>query len=337
MYRSNAYIRNGRLYRGNDDKIAFSWRRFLVVSTMVAFLAAANLKMIGEVEDQDKDRFQSLSMLSLHSKPRLTNYGLFSLQQTHNSVIFRGAFVKAKCSYESWEVGDLCMEVAANLCNEQPLVWNPSNLAHTATRIFTAVLILSSLLSFCCYGRAISLNTLDIPVIGSILSLFANPNLILDGMVAHVFVGPALMDLHRILPRLQRSWWFDDQDSTFAICAIVLVIGIGSLSNAVARRLSRKHVVGLNSVVAACIAYSSQINMNRTAVMFFVLNQPVTTVQTFWSLFLWNVIHQVSKGNDPVPTIVTWMFSAWAGSLFAQYQLGNQLWWGDVLHFAGIL
>mmetsp|Transcript_10603 Transcript_10603/g.29236 ORF Transcript_10603/g.29236 Transcript_10603/m.29236 type:complete len:183 (+) Transcript_10603:163-711(+) len=111
MYRSNAYIRNGRLYRGNDDKIAFSWRRFLVVSTMVAFLAAANLKMIGEVEDQDKDRFQSLSMLSLHSKPRLTNYGLFSLQQTHNSVIFRGAFVKAKCSYESWEVGDLCMEV----------------------------------------------------------------------------------------------------------------------------------------------------------------------------------------------------------------------------------
>jgi len=227
--------------------------------------------------------------------------------------------------------------VAANLCNEQPLVWNPSNLAHTATRIFTAVLILSSLLSFCCYGRAISLNTLDIPVIGSILSLFANPNLILDGMVAHVFVGPALMDLHRILPRLQRSWWFDDQDSTFAICAIVLVIGIGSLSNAVARRLSRKHVVGLNSVVAACIAYSSQINMNRTAVMFFVLNQPVTTVQTFWSLFLWNVIHQVSKGNDPVPTIVTWMFSAWAGSLFAQYQLGNQLWWGDVLHFAGIL
>jgi hypothetical protein len=144
--------------------------------------------------------------------------------------------------------------------------------------------------------------------------------------------------MNRVIPQLQKGSIFSTGSNTydFILAAIFLVLCVGGGCNILASRVTNTKVHGFSSVIAASLAYYQRINMvRRQAILFFLLDQPVTAAGAYWTSVALLVVRN-SRHQGWFPPLVAWLVAGWAGSMFAKYHLENMKLFGDIFKFFGL-
>ena len=170
------------------------------------------------------------------------------------------------------------------------------------------------------------------------LSVFYRPRFLTDLLYQCVCVYPALTEINRIIPRLKRDsvlFTFGSLNLDFAFAVFVVVFVIGGGSNMAASRFTKRQVLGYGSTVAGSLAYYQRVTIYRPlqSTLFRFLDHPVTAAGAYWT----NLAFMVSTSNgDFLPSLIAWVLAGWLGSVYAQYHIENQVWFGDLFHFVGL-
>jgi hypothetical protein len=349
-------------------------------------------------------------------RPRITNYGLFSLQESIEGVTVSAFLTETSlCPFNDVTIGSFCESIADSMCHRRPLLpfeyWysaNANNInnignssssmggdynyiinyyriatsnfltalatdrVHVIHRLICSILILSTIWNYCCPRFPPRRTLFDgillflPPIIEDILtSVFSSSNrrsnnLIRDLIHENFVVYPVLVELNRIVPKLRlTSWWVrptGNDTADFILAVIILVFVIGGGSNVLASRISQRYVVGFSSVSAIAFGYIQRIaNSNnnnnsggfggttsRTATLatFGTIGRRYTinSVQAYWSNVAWLF---VAYPNDWYPMLVVWLIAGLAGSIYAEFHLGNidniaAVYYRDLLQFFGL-
>jgi hypothetical protein len=219
------------------------------------------------------------------------------------------------------------------MAHGKPLVWDPSDQAHTAHRIICGLLILSVMASFC-FPNSPRLFFFGNPYLDGLFSVFYRPNLLLDLLHANMSVYPALLKMSRILPELKKDsllFSSSNHDLDFVLYILLLVIIIGGGCNIVASRVTDRSCFGFNTTVAASLAYLHRISIYQNPVLCHIMGQPVTALGGYWSTLALSVM----RNENWFTFLVAWLLAGLFGSGLAKYHLEN-MWLGDVFKFFGM-
>lgn len=269
---------------------------------------------------------------------RITNYGLFALEESFDSMILHGLLQSWTCSFNDNAIGEICDRLAANLCHQKPLIWDKSDRVYTAHRVICYLLIFSAIYFFCCpqCTRLLLPKRLDDLVthtkLDSLASIFYRPHLVRDLSYANFIVHPTLTELNRVIPRLNSNSIFSTGsiDVDFFLGVFILVAIIGGGSNLLASKIDNRHAVyGFSPVCAACLAYWQRIILIRQRFLFSFGDQQITAAGMYWT----NAAFIVFQNQDWYPRLIAWIVAGCAGTLLAKYHLENMTYFGDLMGF----
>merc|ERR1711862_289685 len=105
--------------------------------------------------------------------------------------------------------------------------------------------------------------------------------------------------------------------------AIILLFGIGGGCNVIGSyitgisRQRRRIYIGLDSTIAACLAYYSRTAINNQ------IYHSYTVDTIFWGQFLFTLCYHRENWFD---FLVLWVLGATAGNAFGNYHAQHQLW-----------
>ena len=316
----------------------------------------------------------------------ITNYGLFAFEDRFDGVTLQALGQESLwfCPYSSYELGPWCEFLADNFCHHKPLLFNyhinrnknrissnsgsrnnnniltsssatagVGDMAYTTHRLLCLILILSSLLDYCCGPWAPPLRvfwkyqTLD-AIIGTV---FYRPMLIHDLFYQNLAVYPALVEMQTIITtRLSSSptnkfisYRFPmvgtDIQLNFILFVVLLVFGVGGGANAIAARIGRQDPFtirgGYSSVIAASLGYCMYETVYRNTFWFSTKNKVLlsafgidyTAVRAFWSsaaMIILNGQHQANYAGSSrqwFPQLVAWLVAGIGGLVLAKYPL----------------
>ena len=320
----------------------------------------------------------------------ITNYGLFALEDRFDGVTLQ-AFGQESlwfCPYSSYELGPWCEFVADNFCHHKPLLFNHyysisgnknrntssnnngsrninniltsssaaagvGDMAYTTHRLLCLLLMLSSLLDYCCGPWAPPLRVFwKYPTLDAITgTVFYRPNLIHDLFYQNLAVYPALVEMQTIITtRLSSSptnkfisYRFPmvgtSIELNYILFVVLLVVGVGGGANAIAARIGRQDPFtirgGYSSVIAASLGYCMYETVYRNTFWFSTKNKVLlsafgidyTAVRAFWSsaaMIILNGQQQASyaaSSRQWFPQLVAWLVAGFGGLLLAKYPL----------------
>lgn len=344
----SAYIVNGRIERGNinvNSRLGlrtlflqyFSWGRFVFLASVIGVLVATNPANVQALQPKEfsspKTTFSS--MFRLREKGT-TNYVIFSVRESPYALIFMFLGESWSCRYDDMEIGNVCEHLSLVMNHGKPVLYDESDVVHTAHRIICWALIFSSAVSFC-FPHVPRGRLFDNPFIDSLFSVFYRPHLIYDLLHANVAVYPSLVEMYRIFPLLRSdsTWSTGDLDVDFALAAILLIMGIGGGSNWIASQLLAKDdcISGFAPAVAASLAYSQRIAIMASPVLFFMEGfRPISSSDVYW-LELVAILFRGTR--DSFAMAIAWLFGGILGSALGKYHLENVVVWGRVFKFFG--
>jgi hypothetical protein len=162
-------------------------------------------------------------------------------------------------------------------------------------------------------------------------SVFYRPNILTDLFKTNTCIYPALMEMNRIVPRLgNTSITFGNVNVDYTVAVLFLIFGIGGSVNWITTRVTKRPVYGFFTTVAASLSYYQRMTRARALQTFllYVLGQPVTPATAYFTGLAMLVL---SSNGNWLPPLLAWILAGCAGSLFGQYHLENQVWWGNVV------
>eukprot|EP00536_Pseudo-nitzschia_multiseries_P018115 jgi/Psemu1/293346/fgenesh1_pg.2171_\ len=404
------YIHEGRVLRDNPNRDGrpvyrgftvpvwkfVEWKRvaFLVVPIVALWITNPANRFPGWTTPRSQWRT---------GKPRTTNYGLFSLEETIEGVTLFGLRKQWEvCTFADASAGELCASLADNLCHRKPLFpWNyrvrkvngssgnngngngypyKSRFEHyravarnygaalaedrvfVAHRFLCACLMLSAVWRFCCPqfpASSVRVLAVSSPIavfvhdlVASVLWSSSGTTLVRDLLVQNFCVYPCLVELDRLVPRFRRSSWLvrptGNEAADYAVAVLLLVLGIGGGSNALAGHLvgsgynyhngrRTRTLVGYASVAAAALGYAIRVVRYRypygsssplsspslsseawTLTLAGVPDRRFGLVHAYWTQVAWIV---VGHPREWYPRVVVWLLAGLAGSLWAEVHL----------------
>lgn len=256
---------------------------------------------------------------------RITNYLFLSLEETFDGVVIHSLNKSWTCSFNDYEIGELCEDMAAKYCSRKPLIWDENDPLHTAHRILCSILLLSAVLAFVSVEHPRSCLS---PSMDWVLSIFYRPNLFYDLLSANVTVYPTLEEMYRIIPKLHRGSIFStgNYNFDFFLGVIFIIVVIGNGANMLAYKLCKRPVYGFSSVTAACLAYYQRLDRPT---MYSFGGQKMTPSLLYWSFAAYCASQNITQ-------FIAWIAAGMAGTLFANYHLENMTLFGDLSRFFGI-
>jgi hypothetical protein len=224
------------------------------------------------------------------------------------------------------------------MCHQKPLLWCPEDMAYTTHRLLCYMLIISSLYGFCCRSAPPTRVFANPIADGFLASIFCAPrNLIHDLIFENLCVHPALEEMNRIVPKLDRGSFFctGDVNIDYAIAVVLLVLVIGGGSNLLASQIDgqRSRITGFSPVVAGALAYYQRINVIRRPVLMTIFGCNMTASRLYWTNICWNVLEYPKSW---FPHLMALLMAGLSGSLLANYHLENIVVWGDLMKFFGL-
>uniref|UniRef100_A0A7S4AXR2 Uncharacterized protein n=1 Tax=Pseudo-nitzschia australis TaxID=44445 RepID=A0A7S4AXR2_9STRA len=386
------YIHEGRVLRNHLDQSTgdqtfyygaplwkfVEWKRVALILLPVIALWVTN----------PANRVPSSSApMWLAGRPRTTNYGLFSLNESIEGVTLLGLLSRWEvCTFGDASTGEFCGILADSMCHRKPLLpWeyhsrqnrkkngtnNNSNnptveYYKTAARNFGSALaedrvfvahrflcifmLFSAAWKFCCPQFPLSRQILVVsPIawindaISSVLWKSTETTLVRDLFFQNAFVYPFLVELNRMLPRLQLSSLLarptGNETADYALAVVVLVIGIGGGSNALGALIvsnNRRRLVGFSSVAAAALGYAIRVAnaWGRSSLYAYTIWPATTTslggvasatrelglVHAYWTYVAWII---VGHPYDWYPRLVVWLLAGLVGSIYGEFHLLN--------------
>jgi len=217
------------------------------------------------------------------------------------------------------------------------MLWDSKDLAFTTHRLIFAMLVLSTLVDYCCPWAPPRRMFANPIVDGVMTSIFYKPhNLLHDLVFETTCVYPALVEMSRIIPKLQSGSLFCTGDETcdYILACFLLIFVIGGGSNVLATRIAAQGttVTGFSPVVGAALGYYQRITIVRNTVLLSVLGHKLTAIQVYWTSIAWMIMTY----SDWYPRLVAWLIGGLAGSFLAKYHMENIVFWGEILNFFGL-
>lgn len=342
----SAYIVDGRIERGSGGATSrlgirthfwqyLSWQRVVVLTAASGILIATNPINRHFMEQVREPTVTSWSSFFWNQERGITNYLFFAVDETYTALVFLLLGESWSCRFDDVEIGYFCDVLAPILTHGKPLLWDETDLPYTAHRILCWILVLSAAVSFCFPGAPPG-RLLDNSILDSLLSVFYRPHLLLDLFHANVAVYPALVELHRILPRLRAGsiWSTGNAQMDFFLAVIILVLGIGGGANWVASQIVAKQpIYGFASVVAASMAYCQRIALLGSPILFRYEDLFFTTADLYWAELVALFLRGTRRSFS---VVITWLVAALLGSALAKYHVENIAVWGGIYKFFGL-
>jgi hypothetical protein len=373
MRHNQPYIHEGRVVRGGDGRYGggdtnltiknqitmlsrhFSTRRFLlvVIPAVVLFVTNPSNEILPPTVFQQSSTKRSSSMSSTSKTtplveaasrwlmpPGTTNYGLFSIEDRFDgiSLVALGGRPIFVCPFNNIDYGSICEFVADNMCHHKPLLYDRQDRAYTTHRILCLMLILSSILDFCCGPWAPPLRLFyHTPTMDAIIgTVFYRPMILHDLFYQNMTVYPALVELDKIITtrlagnnntylsslsmsRFQYPMAGSSVSFNYTLFVIVLVFVIGGGSNAIAARVGRQDPfsmsVGYSSVIAASLGYCQRAttlltyrngfgfintitNNTNNKILISIWGSDITASRAYWTSAAWIVLNGQQAGTS---------------------------------------
>ncbi|KAG7363515.1 hypothetical protein IV203_026876 [Nitzschia inconspicua] len=333
------YIHDGSVI-GDPSWIPKPWHAYIEWKRVACVMLPFLILLVTNPANQQawRDYISPSTKKSKWLAPRLTNFGIFSLEEKIEGVVISGLQHHVMCPFKSPRFGSTCEVLADKLCHQKPLLWDTTDKAYTTHRLLCWVLILSSLYGFCC-PKAPPRRFFAHPVADGLLaSVFYTPQYLLHDLANETFcVYPTLVEMNSILPKLNRSSILCTGDETvdFMISVGIMIFLFGGGSNVIASRIDRQgsYITGFFPVIAAALGYYQRINVIRTSILMNFFGCDLTATRLYWSSIGWIIL---TNPNSWFPRLIAWLTAGLAGSFLAKYHLENIAGWGDVWRFFGM-
>jgi hypothetical protein len=253
------YVADGQLMY--DARPSLTAGRFVLLSSICGALWWTN-SLLSNGDNVD-------SSFTSGGRRRVTNYGLFRLEEGYAEVTFQavGGRVQFDCPYDHADFGFVCEVLRDHFCHQKPLLYDPYDRVWTMHRGLAWTVVATTLLSLC-FHRPDALLVSGNQLLDSLRSLFLpdapgpTSNLLSSAVWKlydlSVFVYPVLRLMDEVIPYQGTSSvfrWFPNDDHNFwwSVAALFLVAAV---VNALSKLWSgRAFLLKFKSVTAVSLGY----------------------------------------------------------------------------------
>jgi hypothetical protein len=275
----------------------------------------------------------STSLLnSSHERRRTTNYWLFNVQErTSKGVVVAVGGMDLQCHYSDEEYPIIGISLCQNIIQQymthrKPLWYYPNDYSYTTHRCFAWILVLTTLISFCCTNPMVCRTGY---ILVDSLATFIYEDSVQSPLVSLAY---RLLSLNLLIyPALQAMEITVKQqspDSLFVLStsnnvlnysfSLLIWIGLAILMNTASKSWTGQFTLQFHALAAVGMGYYARYQASGMAPIFDWMLEP-EEVDEAWTFITWTIV-LILAIRGSITTAVFWCLAHCAGQMLYQYQ-----------------